>query len=138
MPSLREMSKGQYDTFREIVQKLIEADGGTSVFEYSLSSLVSHHLDSAYRPQTRSSGNLTDLRTATPDLRRLLSALAYAGTDSPDEAAASFDAGMAIVRAVGQGLPILPKAVSPDSPEDFKDYMSIHAKTKFEWAERMP
>jgi len=35
-------------------------------------------------------------------------------------------------------VPILPKAVSPDSPEDFKDYMSIHAKTKFEWAERMP
>ena len=38
-------------------------------------------------------------------------------------------------------VPILPMAVPPNSPkgtEDFKDYMSIHAKTKFEWAERMP
>ena len=110
IPALREMSKGQYDTFRAVLQRLIDADGRMSTFEYALSSLVGHHLDSAYRPETRSNGNLTNLRASITDLRRLLSVLAWAGTDSPAEAARSFEAGMATVRGTESGLPILVRA----------------------------
>jgi hypothetical protein len=77
MPALVCLTEGQGDRFLTVLDRLIGADGRTSLFEYALRRMVRHRLRPTANPG----------RATGADLRVLLSALARAG--NPDDAAAA-------------------------------------------------
>jgi Zn-dependent protease with chaperone function len=94
VPALRQMSTKQYRDFREIAEKLIEADGELSLFEYAISSLLNHYLEQAFEPRRRPLERYTDIRYVLPAVRTILSRLAYEGADgNPKTSAIAYEAG---------------------------------------------
>lgn len=45
IPTLRNLSREEYERFREITQRLISSDGRVDLFEYMLQRLIEHHLE---------------------------------------------------------------------------------------------
>jgi Zn-dependent protease with chaperone function len=101
LPALRQMSKAQYHDFREIVQKLIDADEELSLFEYVLHSLLKHYLQQNYEPQKVASNRFHSLKPILPDVIQVLSQLAWEGSDSPEEAEKAFAAGLGVLSSYG-------------------------------------
>jgi hypothetical protein len=111
IPSLRQMSKNQYDLFREMVQRLIEADGKLSLFEYATSSLLKHYLDAAFEQARRPMARYSDIRYVLPAVRVILSRAAYEGAENdPSTAASAFDVGMKAALGTDGPVTILPEA----------------------------
>ena len=110
IPALRQLSKNQYLVFKEMVQKLIEADGQLSLLEYAISSLLKHYLEQSFEPQKRSSVRYFDLEPLMPQFRQILSRLAYEGNTESGTAEAAYQTGIeALTRQEGRAS-ILPES----------------------------
>jgi len=93
IPALLEMSPGQYETFRQQVEGLIQADGQLSLFEYTLHTVVLHHLDATLRPKKRvRPRNNPDLNRT--NMSRVLSLLAKEGSAKPAAVQHAYEASM--------------------------------------------
>ena len=91
LPTLAELSPEARTQVVDTADRLIKADGRTSLFEYVMRRLLRDVLE----PQRKSSGRVS-LRTLQADTNALLSLLAHAGQDDGDHAAAAFDAAVAV------------------------------------------
>lgn len=91
IPTLYELSQPQYDTFLDVVDRLIEADDKTTVREWVIRNLVRRPYDILYHGIQLFPGQ-SKLRDLKPQAIQLLSMLAHFGADSPQDAQNAFDA----------------------------------------------
>ena len=91
LPTLTELSAEARVQVFETAERLIRADGKTSLFEYVMRRL----LRDALAPEQRNKASVS-LRTLQADASALLSLLAHAGHDDPDVAEAAFDAAVLV------------------------------------------
>ena len=98
VPTLRQLSRGQFETFAAGVRELIQADNEVSLYEYAMHRLLLRHLAPQYgyappsRSPVRSAGVLIE------PVRHVLGALAHFGSAQPTDAARAFALG---VQALG-------------------------------------
>ena len=93
IPALKRSSPQQYATFRKVVEDLVRADGRVDLFEYSLGMVLFSYLDVHFglkKPPTVR--YRTTIAVAGP-LTVVLSHLAYAGQDRPEDVQRAFQAG---------------------------------------------
>jgi Zn-dependent protease with chaperone function len=94
MPALRQLSKPQFLTFRELMEGLIKADAQIDLFEYALRTTVLVALEESFgmrpAPQVR---HRTPASLAEP-MRQVLSRLVWEGSDEETKVRAAYDAGM--------------------------------------------
>ena len=86
-PALRSLSMPQYRRFRGNVEALSRADRMVSLFEYTLHRMLLRHLDSAFLGARPPSVRFRDVASVASEANVLLSALAWAGHDVPEDVA---------------------------------------------------
>jgi Zn-dependent protease with chaperone function len=110
LPALRLMSPIQFDTFRRILQEVIESDRQVDLFEFVLLKIVMRHLEPSFLPVRKPVVQFYAVKPLVPDAMVLLSALAYLGADNLPRATAAFTRGaQPFAYASGQPLDLLPR-----------------------------
>lgn len=108
LPSLRQLSLGQYQLFKRNVEALIEMDAKIDLFEWSLQKIVLRHLDAEFHKHPLVEGHYIKITKARNECEVLLSLLAYAGHTQEKEVQQAFNAAN---DALGLGgLKLLPKS----------------------------
>ncbi len=79
LSSLRQLSKKQYQLFKNNLDTLIAMDAKISLFEWVMQKIVSHHLDRVFEPGHRAEKNRLSLNKAQHACAVLLSFLAHTG-----------------------------------------------------------
>lgn len=102
MPALRRMDGGAYAAFRELVEAVREADGRTTLREWTLQRFLRVHLKEAFAAQPARSRRRR-LKELHPQAALLLSLLAHAGERDADRARSCYAAGAS---ELGITLPI--------------------------------
>jgi hypothetical protein len=105
--SLSNLSKPQYQSFRETVKKLVAADEQITVFEFVMQHILLTHLDRRLLGQHRSSVRYHAVRGLAAEAAQVLALLAYAGHADDGEAQAAFAAGVQSLLG-GDASPPLP------------------------------
>jgi len=106
--SLRSLSRGQYEDFKQAVETLIHADDEVDLFEWALQRIILYRLEpnfSGTRPPAVQYYSLS--RLAAP-CALLLSTLAHQGNDDPAAVSAAFAAGRGALGV--DGVAFLPEA----------------------------
>ena len=93
-PALMEMTRRQYEPFRQTVRELTEADGAVSLFEYLINRLVIRGLDHRLGLERGSLGPKPSGSQIQEAAVLLLAAMANAGESSPREAQQAFQEGL--------------------------------------------
>ncbi|MCB1693289.1 MAG: M48 family metallopeptidase [Pseudomonadales bacterium] len=96
MPSLRQLSREQYETFTANLDALIAADGRVGLTEWALRKFVVKHLGEAF-DHKRSRPRYDSLGRLAPELATLLSMLAFSDRSSSLDPASAFEAGRAML-----------------------------------------
>jgi Zn-dependent protease with chaperone function/uncharacterized tellurite resistance protein B-like protein len=114
MTALRQLSAAQYAQFTKALQFIIESDNQLELFEYTLQKIVLRQLAPTFRPSPRPITQYYVLKPILDDCSLLLSAMAYAGQEQPDQIASAFQKGAAKlgdpgVKLVGRENYALPK-----------------------------
>ena len=93
VPTLRRLSRDQFEAFAAGVRELIQADNQVSLYEYALHRLILRHLAPhfGYAPPPRSLVKSADLLVGP--VRHVLGALAQIGSAQPSDAAHAFAPG---------------------------------------------
>jgi len=94
LPSLRFMSKSQFDHFKELVTTLINSDGRISLFEYTLGKTLRRHLEKFVSPQTRVRGDERSISSLLSSISELLEHVAFVGSNAHDQRCQAYQAGM--------------------------------------------
>jgi len=95
IPTLRHMSREQYEVFRANVKSLVEADGEISLFEYTLQKILLRHLDLYFSNATGTAVQYKTLLPLLPEVGILLSALATMDPGTPEQKNEAFRSGVA-------------------------------------------
>lgn len=82
MPALKLMSTPQYRQFKSTLLCVIRLDKRTDLFEWCLFQLIRHYLDPEFVRVQSSKAKYSKLTKVAPQLRTVLSMLAYQGTGS--------------------------------------------------------
>jgi len=99
IPSLRHLSAGEYDRFRELTHKLIASDRQVDLFEFALLQVVTRHLDTSFGRRRPPRIKYNSFRRLTDDAGVLLSTLAALGhPESEDQARSAFEAASSALR----------------------------------------
>jgi len=107
IPTLRNLSSAQYQTFRSSTQALIDADGHIHLFEYTLQKMLIRHLDTAFLHTKPAPVRHRSITPLLPDMNFLLSAIANAdATYEKSELDAAFHAGVQALGAAAKGFPM--------------------------------
>jgi len=111
IPTLRNLSPGQYAIFRKNVKHLVESDQAIQLFEFALQKTLIRHLDLYFTRSTGAKVKYLSLAPVLEDIAALLSGLAFVG--QADEAArdAAFAAGL---KTLGDPPPQLTRDKSCD------------------------
>ena len=100
LPSLRTLSKGQYDRFRAIVQTLIAADNKVDLNEWTLSHFLMRQLDEHFGLQAPAKARFGILGDVNREASLLISLMAHAEHQGDANAAErAFNAGIAAAGA---------------------------------------
>jgi Zn-dependent protease with chaperone function len=100
LPSLRTLSKGQYDRFRAVVKALIAADNVVSLSEWTLTHFLMRQLDEHFGLQPRAKAKVGMLGDVNREAALLISLVAHAEHHGDADAAErAFRAGIAAVGA---------------------------------------
>ena len=107
LPSLRHMSKGQYQVFRSVLEKMITEGSPGNLFGFALEKMVTHQLDTAFSDVKKPEIRHHHLKTLGTELSLLLSALSHASDTDTQQA---WDAGLQpISRVKPDGMELLPR-----------------------------
>lgn len=82
IPTLRRLSRLEYDRFLGVTRALITSDGRLDVFEFMLQRLLEHHLDVHFSRQRRSKIRYYEVSELEREGVLLLSAFAYFSEDA--------------------------------------------------------
>jgi Zn-dependent protease with chaperone function len=99
LPTLRSLSPQQYLKFKSNIEKIIETDGVVDLFEFASQKLLLRNLEPHFSRQASPIIQYYAWQPLFGDAAVVLSALAYAGAESAEEAAKAFDIGWAQIRA---------------------------------------
>ncbi|RMH13690.1 MAG: heat-shock protein HtpX [Planctomycetota bacterium] len=103
LPALRELSAGQYEAFRSLVEALIAADRKISLFEWCLQRLVLGLLDEQFGRTKSMRTEYYALGRLQPQLCTLLSALSRVGQSDEPSRQRAFRAGASRLGDVALG-----------------------------------
>lgn len=92
-PSLRQMSRVQFEDFSKTVKQLVESDSEISLFEYSLQKTLLRHLQPYFSPYKPGIAQYYAAAGLATECAVLLSALAYESSEVNSEITAAFQAG---------------------------------------------
>ncbi|TVR14473.1 MAG: hypothetical protein EA391_12675 [Balneolaceae bacterium] len=107
LPALRHMSKKQYHTFRDTLEKAALEKGTDSLFEFALEKMVIHQLEPAFSKNKKPNIRHHNLKSLGKELTVLLSALAHASDKETEKAwQAALDP---IAKVKPDGMQLLPK-----------------------------
>lgn len=93
MTALRHLSPAQYAQFTATLDYIIASDSQLDLFEFTLQKIVLRQLEPAFQPPRRPVVQYYVLKPLLPDCALLLSAMAYAGQDQPDQIEKAFRLG---------------------------------------------
>ncbi|MCF7982017.1 MAG: M48 family metallopeptidase, partial [Pseudomonadales bacterium] len=96
LPTLKQLSEGQYQVFKSNLAMLMKADNQVELFEWALYRIVLHYMEPK-ADQLMISGSVGSFKPVAKATALVLSALASAGAKSDTEALASFESGKKIV-----------------------------------------
>ena len=85
LPSLRQLSKKQYDLFKSNLLTLIKADNKVDIFEWVLQQIVLHNLDLHFGIKNKIKETSISLKAAKPHIELLLSLLAHGSSNEPQQ-----------------------------------------------------
>ena len=105
LPSLKQLSQAQLDDFLLALQQLIKADNKISLMEWSVYRIMLHNLQ--VEPSMPALHSLNNLRS---ECQLLLSMLAYAGAQTPQQASSAFAQAMRVLGFTE--LTLLPKSAA--------------------------
>jgi len=91
LASLHQLSVNQYRLFRQNLNTLIESDNKITLFEWSISKIVFHHLDPVFIKKTGTSPQNLQLKQAEHACALLLSVLIYSGRQQGIDNNGAFD-----------------------------------------------
>jgi hypothetical protein len=106
IPALRELSPGQYASFKENVNELIKADRKIDLFEWTLQRILLQHLAPGFEKVRAPRVKHAALERVAPHCRVVLSTLAHAGGRSEAAALRAFECGASELGV--PGLRLLP------------------------------
>ena len=106
IPTLRHMSREQYEVFRANVKSLVEADGEISLFEYTLQKILLRHLDLYFSNATGTAVQYKTLLPLLPEVGILLSALATMDPGTPEQKNEAFRSGVAELLVKPSAFPL--------------------------------
>lgn len=110
IPTLRQLSVGQYDTFDQNLTQLIQSDQQVDLFELTLRIILRRHLQPHFRKTQRPPAEITSFSPVLSDCAVLLSALAYAGHTQSEAVAAAFQQGVERLGTFAEQVRLLPQA----------------------------
>jgi len=99
IPALRELTRPQYDPFKNAVLALMHADNKLSLGEWVMQRLLLQHLDEAHGLRQRPHAKYSILGEVKVESELLLSLLAYVEHSDDNAAARAFDAGCKAIGA---------------------------------------
>ena len=100
LPMLRRMSTEQFQTFKQTISILVEADGKLNLFEYALQLIITNRLEAAFRPAAKKR-LLKSIEPLINDAVILISKLAIEGHKDPADAEKAFASAMTMIPASG-------------------------------------
>jgi hypothetical protein len=109
-PALCEMTPAQFHDFFQTVKALVEADQKLTLFEYALERLLMRRVVNHFVGAKSTIVKYTNFVPLVAPTTTVLSALAWAGQDSPQRAAAAFNAGVQALGWPGARLELAPAA----------------------------
>ncbi len=109
-PALCEMTPAQFHDFIVAVKALVEADQKTTLFEYALQRLLMRHVVSHFVGAKPPTVRYTTYPPLVAPTATVLSALAWSGQDTPEDAARAFAAGVAALGWPAARLDLAPQA----------------------------
>jgi Zn-dependent protease with chaperone function len=90
IPALKQLSIGQYQTFKKNLTVLIEMDSRIDLLEWSLQKILFSHLDGHYFKPAQAKVRYSNVRDLGQEVRVILSVMAYAGQQDQNEIEAAF------------------------------------------------
>jgi len=110
MPALRSLTQEQYARFRDVVKRLVDADGELSTFEFVLSRVLVRHLDAVFlKPARRKTVQIYGMRGVAQECSEVLSMMARAGERGDEEAGKAFARGGELLAAPGVEIGFIAK-----------------------------
>jgi hypothetical protein len=107
IPSLKQLSLEQYQTFKANLDALIEMDAKVDMFEWSLQKILFNHLDGQFFKLPHIQPRFDQLSQLKPETEMVLSMMAHAGHDDLQNTQAAFSA--AVQTLDFSGLQLLDK-----------------------------
>ncbi|MEJ2108795.1 MAG: M48 family metalloprotease, partial [Acidobacteriota bacterium] len=93
MPALRNLSDNQYNQFRALASALISADRQVDLFEFCIDKMIRSHLDAHFHGPPSTSVKYFRTEDILPEAVSLLTALAWTGQSTMEEASRAFRTG---------------------------------------------
>lgn len=100
LPALLQMSAPQTQVFQNNVVRLIKADGEVAIFEWALYRLLKNRLS----PNTNDAEKTVAPQHAKAAIQQLLSTIAHAGNDTPEQAQQAYEAGTSVLKLANRPL----------------------------------
>jgi Zn-dependent protease with chaperone function len=92
IPALKQLSDGQYPSFKENLAALIDMDAKVDLFEWSLQKILFSHLDGHFHKTPLTAARHADPGQLTREFGLILSVMAHAGATDQSSAQSAFDA----------------------------------------------
>ncbi|MGC8989389.1 MAG: M48 family metallopeptidase [Verrucomicrobiia bacterium] len=108
LPTLRELTKTEYERFASVLQWLVESDEKIDLFEYALQRVAKRHLESQFEQSRSPVVQYYAIRTLLPDCEIILSAMAHLSSTQSTDVVRAFEAGAPYLR-VDAPVSLLPR-----------------------------
>lgn len=92
IPALKQLSLGQYQSFRKTLTTLIEMDSRVDLMEWSLQKILFSNLDGQFLKLPHTKTSYSHVNQLRKEVELILSIMAYAGHQEQKEIEAAFDA----------------------------------------------
>lgn len=86
LPTLRQLSKEQYQSFRSVLEDIIKRSDEESLFAFAIEKLVVRQLDSAFSSRKEPEIRHHHFKSLGHEISVMLSALSYLSDESPESA----------------------------------------------------
>ncbi|HEY5078311.1 MAG TPA: M48 family metallopeptidase [Opitutaceae bacterium] len=106
LPAVKALAPTALGRFSSTLDALVQADGRVTTFEFALQRIVTRELSTSRSP-SEAVAQIYSFQAVTQEISVVLSALAHASSDSPDEAARAYAEGAAQLKLVEGKIPFL-------------------------------
>ncbi|MGA0438781.1 MAG: M48 family metallopeptidase [Limisphaerales bacterium] len=110
IPSLKQLSPSQFNTFSSNLRWLVESDQQIDLFEYALQKVLERHLKSHFEETSSAADAYHSLIPLLPHCRLLISGFAHIGHTDPAAISHAFQQGTAGLGEHGKKLQLLDNA----------------------------